>query len=68
MKNMRVLGDMIEKLACETYGGSAAREELSRVLDCTPDQVSQVCQGRLFCPSLSSAAWRSSFTPRWTPF
>lgn len=58
VKNMRVLGDMIEKLACETYGGSAAREELSCVLDCTPDQVSQVCQGRLFLsfPQLSRLA------------
>lgn len=47
MKSMRILGDMIEKLAGETYGEDM-RNSLSQVLGCTPDQVSQVCQGRLF--------------------
>lgn len=57
MKNMRVLGDMIGKLAGEAYGADA-QDRLSQVLGCTPDQVSQVFQGRLFLsfPQLSRLA------------
>ena len=45
MKSMRVLGDMIEKLALES---NSTPDDMSRVLHCEPEQVVAMYKGRIF--------------------
>lgn len=45
MKNMRVLGNMIEKLALQKQD---TLEDMGQVLDCTPNQVKAMYKGRVF--------------------
>lgn len=45
MKSMRVLGNMIEKLAQEN---NATPENMGQLLHCTADQVKAMYKGRIF--------------------
>ena len=44
MKDMRILGNMIEKLAADR---KVPAEELAKQIRCTPGQVAQLFKGRL---------------------
>ena len=45
MEDMRILGNMIEKLAAEQH---VTADALGALLQCTPEQVARLFKGRLF--------------------
>lgn len=62
MENMRVLGNMIQKLAKEKH---VATEDLGKTIHCTTNQVEQLFRGRLFLTfdQLSAVANRFQVSP-----